>query len=93
MSAASVLGAVAELKHCRHTGLMIPECCCWHCCEALLCRYAPELLAPVSSNGAAQSSRPRPKAAPLSRAADRAAPLGISVADPSGRARRSEVLR
>lgn len=44
MSAASVLGSMAEPRRCKHTGLTIPECCCRRCCEALLRRYAPWLL-------------------------------------------------
>jgi len=43
MSAAPVLGAMTE-RRCAHTGLSIPECCCRHCCEAQLRRYAPWLL-------------------------------------------------
>jgi hypothetical protein len=43
MSAAPVLGAMTK-RRCTHTGLSIPECCCRHCCEAQLRRYAPELL-------------------------------------------------
>lgn len=52
MSAAPVLGTMAK-RRCAHTGLSIPECCCRHCCEAQLRRYAPWLLrsppvAPIS---------------------------------------------
>lgn len=33
-----------HFPRCRHTGVTIPECCCRHCCEAQLRRYAPWLL-------------------------------------------------
>jgi len=43
---------------CERTGLMIPECCCRHCCEDQVRRYAPWLFdrgahpkAPVQSGG------------------------------------------
>jgi hypothetical protein len=52
MSAAPVLGQMTERRQCEHTGLSIPECCCPRCCDALLRRYAPELLRPPQRSAA-----------------------------------------
>lgn len=48
MSAPTVLESMVvsneQQLRCEHTGLAIPECCCRHCCEAQLRRYAPGLM-------------------------------------------------
>jgi hypothetical protein len=47
MSGPSVSISVAPPRHCRHTGVTIPECCCRGCCRALVRRYAPALPEPT----------------------------------------------
>jgi hypothetical protein len=38
------MASAMSKRHCPHTGVSLPECCCRHCCLGLLRRYAPQLL-------------------------------------------------
>ena len=77
MSAAPVLGST--MPRCPHTGLSVPECCCRHCCEEQLRRYAPWLLRETQLPPA------------LCTASDFARSRGISTAQLRGRAEREEI--
>jgi hypothetical protein len=84
MSADAVLSAMSPARHCRHSGLSIPECSCRSCHIEQLRRYAPRL--------AKGGSRPifdlQAPIIPLERYARE---LGVSVAQLKQDAQRREV--
>ena len=84
MSAAPVLGAMSESRHCMQTGLSIPECSCRPCCEVLLCRQVPKH-PPLSIEP------PPSPADAICLASEFAERLGISLAELHERARSREV--
>jgi hypothetical protein len=93
MSAAPVLEPMAAPRQCEQTGLSIPECCCRHCCEAQLRRYAPQLGCPSPAGQAGPPAAAGAPSGPIWAVGDFAAQLGITTVQLAERAYASEVPR